>query len=284
MAHDRPVLEVETRDGHRYELIRCGPPAAASTMLLVPGMGISARQYIEFGDRMGGHGVRVLIHEWRGNGSSSIRAARDRDWNYRELVEIDLAASLDRACEAADGRVVLAGHSLGAQLAALAAARQPERAAGLALIAGGVPHTALYPLRLKLVLHVMFRAFPLLCAIVGYLPGRTIRFGGREARSVIGDWCRTGLTGRYDLDSLSFDAESALRQLQIPLLAVNMADDAWVPEESLEALVGKMPGCAPSRAMLREADLGGRRADHFTWMRRPEATARVVHDWMAEAT
>ena len=48
MPHDEPVIDVESRDGHRFQLIDIAPARAERAMLLLPGMGISARHYIAF--------------------------------------------------------------------------------------------------------------------------------------------------------------------------------------------------------------------------------------------
>jgi len=281
MPHEQSVVRVETGDGHRFELIDVCPKAVARTMLLLPGMGISARRYIAFARRLAASGTRVLIHEWRGNGSSSQRASRSCDWGYRELIELDLDAALAATAALAEGDPIwLAGHSLGAQLACLSAARHPGRAAGLVVLAGGAPHVRAFPWPLRIVLNVIFRGIPPLAALVGYYPGKRLGFAGTEARGVMHDWARTGLSGHYDLPTLAPGYEAALGRLACPLLAVRMAGDWFVPVSSLESLLARMPGCDITRRSITSAAQGAR-ADHFRWLKSPAATAEAVGDWLA---
>jgi len=280
VPHDEAVLEVRTDDGHRFELIEVGDRAAVDIVLLIPGMGIPARHYIQFARTLQADGHRVLLFEWRGIGSSSLRARRTCNWGYRELLQSDLAAALDVIIGSAPGaRLWLAGHSLGGQLACLAATLRPEAVAGIALIASGAPYFAAFDGRMRPTLHIVFRLFPALAALVGHFPGRKLGWGGNEARGVIGDWARTGRTGRYDLPTLDFDGEVALSGLDCPLLVLRMADDSWVPQGSVDWLVRKLPGC-PIEQRSVDAGRQGRRADHFNWLKLPAISAAELQAWL----
>lgn len=280
MPHDEPIVRVESGDGHRFELIDVCPLRVGRTMLLLPGMGISARRYIAFARRVAADGTRVLIHEWRGNGSSSLRAARSSNWGYRELVEFDLDAAMAAAVELAEGdRVVLAGHSLGSQLACLTAVRHPDDVAGLVVIAGGAPHVRVFPWPLRLLLNVVFRAFPLVSALVGHYPGKRLGFAGTEARGVMGDWSRTGLTGSYDLASLDRSYEAGFGRLRIPVLALRMADDWFVPESSLASLLARLDGCRISSVLIT-SERQGASADHFRWLKSPQPSVDAIAGWL----
>lgn len=280
MPHDQPVVEVAGHDGHRFELIDVAPAHAAQTMLLLPGMGISARHYIGFAQQLAGTGTRVFIHEWRGNGSSSLRAGKGRDWGYRELIDEDLHAAMRAIGDRSGNPIWLGGHSLGAQLACLAAARASEQAAGLVLLAGGSPYAPVFPWPMRLTLMIALRAFPLLSGLVGYFPGKRMGFAGSEAHGVMQDWARTARTGRYDLETLDYDPEAALARLELPVLAVRMQDDWFVPESSLDWLLGKIPRCRIERTAIT-SEAQGSRADHFRWLESPKASAQAVGDWLS---
>lgn len=280
MAHDQPVVPVEAEDGHRFELIEVGPEAARQTLMLVPGMGVSARHCIGFARALAGFGVRTLIHEWRGNGSSNQRAGRDCNWTYRELVHLDLDASLAAAVEAGSGDAVwVAGHSLGSQLACLSAATAADRVRGLVLIAGGSPFWKTFPRLHQPVLWGLLHLLPALASAVGHFPGRRVAFAGNEAVGVMRDWARTGRTGHYRLDSLDFDPEHALAELECPVQLLSMEHDRYVPIDSADWLLGKLPRCPVERTTIT-SDEQGARADHFAWMRHPKATAARVGAWL----
>lgn len=281
MPHDEPVVVVESGDGHRFELIDVCPSRVRRTLLLLPGMGISARRYIAFARHLAANGTRVLVHEWRGNGSSSLRASRSSNWGYRELVELDLDAAMAAAVGLAEGDpVVLAGHSLGSQLACLAAVRRPDDLAGLLLIAGGAPHVRVFPWPLRLLLNIVFRVFPLLSALVGHFPGKRLGFAGTEARGVMRDWSRTGRTGSYDLASLDRSYEAGFAGLRVPVLGVRMADDWFVPETSMASLLARLEGCRVTRVLIT-SERQGAAADHFRWLKSPKASADEIAGWLA---
>ncbi|GAB4168873.1 MAG: alpha/beta fold hydrolase [Wenzhouxiangellaceae bacterium] len=280
-AHDRPTRAITSADGHRFELIECGVPTPTRTLLLLPGLGIPARQYIAFGEALAAHGIHSLIHEWRGLGSSSVRASRRCDWGYRELLTLDLPASIAAASAVAgDAPVWIAGHSLGGQLALLTAAGLPGRMAGVTLIASGLPWIRAFSGAMRWKLGLVFALFPTLARLRGHFPGRRLGFGGNESRGVIQDWVRTGRTGHYDLPGLETPVEDRLATLEVPILACLMADDHWVPKQSLHLLTAKTPE-APVTVCEFDAATLGAPADHFGWMRSPAKVAHRMVAWMA---
>lgn len=278
MPHDQPRLAVHAADDHRFELIHA-PAAGTAVVLFLPGMGIAARHYIPLARALAERGIETFVHEWRGNGSSSIRAGRDGDWGYRELIDIDLAAARAVVAEAAGDRtLILAGHSLGAQLACLSAARDPERIAGLALIAGGAPYWRAYPWPMKGLLPLVFAGFRTISALRGYYPGKRLGFAGNEARGVIADWAASGRTGEYRPAGMNPAPEDRLAALALPVVAVGMADDRFAPRSSMDWLTGKLSGCRIEHSVLDRTALGGP-ADHFGWMEAPEPVAQVTARW-----
>lgn len=277
MAHDERRLSVEADDGHRFELIDVGP-SEAPALLFLPGMGISARNLIPFGRALALHGVRLLIHEWRGNGSSSIRARRGVDWGYDELLDLDLRAALQRAGDACGTAPLwLGGHSLGSQLACLAAAHHPGALSGLVIIAGGSPYWKSFPAPARYGLLGILHLLPALGRLFGYYPGRRVGFAGTEARRLMIDWSRTGRSGRYAWGAPVRDEDAALAELTLPIQVLSMAHDRFVPEPSTDWLLAKMPKASTHRSIIGEdAGTDHGRMDHFSWMQRPEATADAV--------
>ncbi len=111
-------LAVVSPDGHQAELIARIPDSPRASVLWLPALGISARHYIPFAEALSARGVAVFLHEWRGNGSSRVRAGGGNDWGYRELL-VDIGAS----------SAVAAVHAAG--LATHRGWPQPGRATGL---------------------------------------------------------------------------------------------------------------------------------------------------------
>lgn len=278
MPHDQPIIAVEAADGHRFELIHVPAAAPAASLLFLPGMGLTARQYIALAHALAQHHIEVFIHEWRGLGSSSRRASRQSDWSYRDLLQTDLTAALEQARKRArHARLILGGHSLGSQFAALLGAAAPEHCAGVVVVAGGSPYWRCFSGWRALLLRAAFFGMPLVARLAGHYPGRRLGFAGREARGVISDWALTGRRGGYNLSSIDHDLEAALSTLSAPVLGVRLEDDWFVPSASLNHLLGKLGG--EVELAVLSADQLAVPADHYAWMRAPAAVAETIAGW-----
>jgi predicted alpha/beta hydrolase len=276
------ALPAVSTDGATAEVLLQLPAGEVDRVIYwLPALGISARQYLPLAQALAGQGIAVAIHEWRGLGSSNHRAGREDDWGYRELLVDDLPAgmaALRRHLPQAS--CWLGGHSLGSQLAPLYASLHPQAFRGLLVIAGGAPYWRAFPQGWAFWL--AFALAPWLARLVGYLPGRRIGFGGNEARGLIADWARSGRTGRYAVAGMPEDFERGLGQLALPLLALRMRDDWLVPAPSLAWLLGKMPHNRVTQEVVTSADLDGKPADHFGWMKTPAPLASRIADWLVK--
>lgn len=269
-------LPVEAGDGHRYRLLIRQPETPVASLLWIPALGVAARHYLPFAEALNRCGVAVFVHEWRGHGSSDRRAGHDSDWGYRELLDHDLPASLAAMRARAPGVPhIVGGHSLGGQLAACLLGLVPDAASRLWLVASGAPYWPAFPRPRRWLLPLAYRFLPWLADRRGALPGRAIGFGGKEARSVMRDWSRTALSGRYAGAGMSRDLETALSTVAVDVNAVLFADDWLAPRSSLDFLLGKMHATGLRCRTLDAATLGTK-ADHFAWMQRSDAVARAL--------
>jgi predicted alpha/beta hydrolase len=164
------TVPVTAADGANFELLGVLPGGPWQKLLIwLPAMGVSARQYLPLAETMAARGVAVVIHEWRGIGSSDRRAGRDSDWAYRQLLLEDLPATVAAIkTRAPDARLCLGGHSLGGQLACLYAGLHPDAFHGLLLIASGSPYWRRF--RHAWLVGLAYLAAPMLAALVGHLP------------------------------------------------------------------------------------------------------------------
>lgn len=277
-------MPLTAADGHRFQLLLRTPAEPVAALLWLPALGIAARHYLPFADALAARGVAVFLHEWRGHGSSDRRAGRDVDWGYRELLTIDLPTSVARIREQFPTLPkIVGGHSLGGQLAACLLALQPRTAGRLWLVASGSPFWRVYPRPRAWLLPLTYRFLPWLADRNGSLPGRSIGFGGKEARGVMRDWARTGLGGRYAGKGMEIDLEAALGGAHADVDAVLLADDWLAPRASLDFLIAKMrPGAV--RVETLDARRLGERADHFAWMKRPDTVAAALATGLQPAT
>lgn len=271
---------LRSADGHTFDVLLCEPERPRARLLWLPALGVAARHYLPLAQALAAAGVAVHLHEWRGNGSSSLRASRHEDWGYREILTQDLVASQALLAQqdpqhGAPTPWIIGGHSLGGQLACLHAARFPQAFERLWLVASGTPWWRSFPAPRGWLLPLAYRFLPWLARRNGVLPGRRLGFGGNEARGVIHDWSRVGLINLYAAAGLHEDLESQLRAVQGQASAVLLADDWLAPTGSMRALLEKMPLLTSRLNVLDAAELGAR-ADHFHWMKAPQAVSDAL--------
>jgi predicted alpha/beta hydrolase len=273
-------MRVASGDGHEAELLlQRGDPQRDIGLLWLPALGVPARKYRHFAAALAEHGPTVALHEWRGHDSSNRRAARACNWGYAELLR-DIAASRAALEAASPGRRwVIGGHSLGAQIAALALARDSGDYAGYALVGSGHPWWRTFPGWQRPLLLAVIAWFRALSAVCGYFPGERTGFAGREARGVMQDWAASANSGDYRPARIDFDAEARLRAVTLPGFAVRLVSDTYVPRASLDHLMHKLPSLQLHREEIADAEFAGGRAGHFVWLRDPEPVVRRLAAW-----
>lgn len=283
VAAESLVIPVTACDGARCELLATLPAGRWQQLLYwMPAMGMPARHYLPLAQALAVAGVAVVLHEWRGIGSSDRRAGRDCNWGYRQLLQDDLPAGMAAVRQRwPQARCWLGGHSLGGQLGLLYASLHPHDFAGMVLVASGAPYWRRF--RHGWLIGAAYALAPWLAALVGHLPGRRIGFGGNEARGVIADWARSGRSGRYAVAGMTQDFERLLAALQLPVLALRLQQDWLGPPASLAWLLGKLGPAARRVETISRDDLDGTPADHFGWMKAPVPVAARIAGWLAEA-
>jgi predicted alpha/beta hydrolase len=272
----RREIPVAAGDGHRWELIATLPDAPDAALLWLPALGVPARHYQPLADALAARGIAVFLHEWRGIGSSNLRAGRECDWGYREILRQDLPSShAALAAHVAAGRAVIGGHSIGAQFAACYLGLHRQAFARLWLVASGSPYWRNFPAPRRYLFPLAFQFVPWLADRRGLLHGRRLGFAGNEARTLMREWAGVGLSNRYTAAGLHADLEQALAGVEADTRAVLLREDWFAPPRSLQALLDKMPRAAQSTEILDRGTLGTR-ADHFAWMQRPQAVVDTL--------
>ena len=257
------------------------PPEPRIGMLWVPAMGVPARKYATFAKSLQAVGIGVALQEARGCGSSAARAGRQHDWGYRALLD-DIRVSRARLAEEfPDIRWHIGGHSLGAQLAALALGLDPNDWAGYVIVGSGQPWWRTFPVWQRPILLGVFAGFRLLSALCGYFPGDRVGFAGREARSVVREWALSGWRGRYQVDGIDHDLEAALGEVRRAVLALHLSQDTYVPNASLTHLLTKLGKASITRDEIGPTEFASGRAGHFDWLRDPQPVVRRIAEWIS---
>jgi predicted alpha/beta hydrolase len=274
-------LPVAASDGSRFRLRLHGPEDADTALYFLPALGVGLRPNDAFAAALAANGIAVAVHEWRGLGESSVRAGRAHDWGYRELLEQDIPAGLAAAAAALPrARWRIGGHSLGAQLALLHAARHRERFDSVLVVASGVPDWRTYTGPKRHLVRAVLHLAPLISAVVGHFPGPQLGFGGREARGVMRDWARSGRNAAYRVRGWQVDFEAALQRFTAPVDAFAMQHDPLVPRAMLDALQAKTPLSQWTIDTLGAEHFRTVRPDHFGWLKEPQPLVeRLVERW-----
>jgi predicted alpha/beta hydrolase len=280
------TLRLRAADGHEFQATLYRAAAKRAPVLIFwSALGTRARFYANFAKAMTEQGVHVCTPDWRGIGSSSLRASRSVDFGYRELIELDAPEVVDAIGKRYPKTPLwLGGHSLGGQLSALIASSRPGEVAGLVAIASGSVYFRTFPPTFQLAILALTAMAPPLATSLGYFPGERVGFGGREARGVMRDWINVARNGRYAVKGSKVDYEARLGKLQKPVLALSFAGDSWAPEASAGYLMSKMPKCRVTHWNWSTADTQGTQLDHFSWAKQPAQVAPRLAEWLAQNT
>ncbi|MCP5112010.1 MAG: alpha/beta hydrolase, partial [bacterium] len=169
---------------------------------------------------------------------------------------------------------------LGGQLACLFAAARPGEVSGLVLIASCSVYHRAWSFPGNLALLGLQQLARLSALALGYFPGTRVGFAGREARRLMADWARQGLTGRYRVARSERDFEALLRALELPLLAMSFTDDPYCTQAATAHLLGKMPAAEATHLHRSPKQLGAARLGHFSWVKQAELLVPPIGEWL----
>ena len=269
---------VRADDGHELELLVDKPLRPRVALLFACAMGVDASYYAPFARAMSERGVLLAMCDLRGHGTSSVRPRCGVDFGYREIVECDLPAAVSVVRARAEGLpLYLGGHSLGGQLMMLHAAATRPEIDGMALVACAIPYVRNWRGRSRAFIRFASFVFPIVGALLGYVPGDRLGFGGTEARTLMRDWSHNARTARYDLIGSDMDYEAALAKFEVELVTVNIDGDEMAPPNAVDFIFDKVPNARGVRlaAALSEQRPGA----HMRWARDPQDVARCLAEW-----
>lgn len=275
------TLQVSTADGATNRLTLFPASSDKAVVLLMPAMGVRASFYRPFAQSLAQAGWHCATADLRGVGESSLRARKGARFGYREMVELDWPANLQRLRERFPGLpVYLFGHSLGGQLNALYAGLQPENVGGLIFVSCGSVYYRGWPFPASLKILAMSQLLRGLSEVVGYLPGDRIGFGGAESKGVMRDWARLARSGQFRPAGASIDYEKAMQAFCNPLLAISFSDDDFAPHNSTRNLLQKLPAAPATHLRLQPAELGLAKAGHYAWVKNNQALVERISSWL----
>ena len=269
---------VATPSGYSVPVTRFAGREGAPVIIVMAALGMGSHFYAPLARAMAATGFNVALVEQRGQGDSTLRPSRHDDWGFAEVLCNDLPAVIswargDRAA------VYLMGHSLGGHYVAMAAGLYPQRIDGVILVATGSPWREAFSGAMRNKVRFLIGVIPVCDLLLGYYPGARIGFGGNEARSVMDDWRVLARSNRYRASGLDQNLDARVAGYSGGVLAIRLADDAFVPPASIDAVTAKFVSARLTEKTL-DAETIGDRADHMRWARTPAAVTQAVRDWI----
>lgn len=245
-----------------------------TTILIFPGMGIPGRAYAKVCNALAGRGYSTFVTDLRGTGESGPPPARGIDFNYDTYLNSDWPAVIAAVREQHPSeKLVLGGHSIGAQLTLVYAGLHPEVVDGVLLFTPNTPYYKCYRGVTSLRYRLWFYLLPLLVRALGYFPGDRLGFGGKNAAGVIRDWTYTGRTGLFR-GSDGRDLEPAFARIDAPVATLSYEDDGLAPRAAADNLLARLDAGRVDR--LEIATNPKKEMGHFGWMR--DSTQYI--DWL----
>jgi predicted alpha/beta hydrolase len=253
---------------------------------MLPAMGVAASFYTPFVRTLEqACAATVLTLELPGQGASPLRAASGDDFGYREVVETFIPEAVQRAAAQHPGRpLIVVGHSLGGQLALLAAAELKHVVHGLVLIAAGTAHWRAWPKARRWRAALAVHAIRLVASVLPWYPGKRLGFGGNQARRFMRDWSFNACRGGYRLEGSTRSPAALARALvdvRLPVLALSLRDDPIAPPGALAELLAKVPNADVTRDAFEGVTSDPPWRRHFSWARQPGGVDERVAKWLA---
>jgi predicted alpha/beta hydrolase len=285
-APEGKIVEIHPEDSIKTAIRVYKQPTTDSyaTVLCFPALGVPASYYLPLVSALYEQGLNIITSDLRGLGLSTVRASKETDFGYHEIIHYDFPAVISMVQKIFPStNLFLLGHSLGGQLSCLYGSLKPDSLSGIILLAScslyykGWPFPKSYGI-------LLFEQFANLVAqILGYFPGHFFRFGGQEARSLMRDWSHQGLTGRYEVARNPNDFEYLLSIMDLPVLSISFDDDTYSPKGAVCHLLDKMKAAQVTDLVIKPSELGLKRLGHFGWVKKAALIAPYITPWIKQS-
>jgi len=254
----------------------------AAVVIIFPALGVKANYYRHYAAALAKQNIHAITVDHRGHGHSNIRANRENNFGYREQVEEEYLAVVKKAKSLFhESKIIVMGHSIGGQMGSMLVSRYRYLVDGFILNASCSVHYKGWG-NIKGVGLLLFAALCNYTAkLLGYYPGSFFRFGGTEAQGIIGDWYCTAATGKFIARGSEFDYEKAIREVSIPILAINYFGDTSAPYGALKCLCDKFQSATIQIHQIKPS-AHNKKYNHYSWVRKPEIAMELVCNWVKQ--
>jgi predicted alpha/beta hydrolase len=279
------IVEIHPEDGAKtaIRVFKQTTIESYATVICIPALGVPASYYLPLVSALYEQGLNIVTSDLRGLGLSTIRASKEADFGYHELLHYDFPAVISMVQKIFPStNLFLLGHSLGGQLSCLYGSLKPDSLSGIILVASCSLYYKGWPFPKSFGILLFEQFANLVAQIMGYFPGRFFRFGGQEARSLMRDWSHQGLTGRYEVAGNPHDFEYLLSTMALPVLSISFDDDTYSPKGAVSHLLDKMRAAKVTDLLIKPSELGQESLGHFGWVKKAALIAPYISPWIKQ--
>lgn len=281
------ALVVRAEDGYalraswwRHEATSATAAPGRPVVIINAATSVRRRYYARFAAYLFQGGFDVLTYDYRGIGDSRPPSLRGFAASWIDWGRLDCEAVIRHVAGALPGQPIhVVAHSIGGFVLGFAPSNHVVRRVFSmgAQIAYWRDHPAEQRARLFAKWHVVM---PLVTALLGYFPGRRLRWLEDTPRGVVRDWRRFGskVLGDSERRSLtrSFEAVTA------PTLALSVTDDEFGTEPAIERLLAYYPNSPSTHLRIAPQSVGETSIGHFGFFndRFEQTLWPIALDWL----
>ncbi|KAA1182072.1 alpha/beta fold hydrolase [Photorhabdus heterorhabditis] len=243
-------------------------------IVLLPAIGVEIRKYEILIQQLVKEDFQVVTSDMPGYGDNQPKPSRKDDYNYSDLLRDYLPAILDKAVELNAKEIpIVFGHSLGGHIATLFACSTNRPFSLFCVATGNVWYKNWQGMgQIQIITAAVI--FRILTALYGYLPGKKIGFGIREAKGLMRDWSKTACTGNYyHVSAYKGKKNNHLSKA----VYICLKGDNWAPLKSTKELARLIPHSEVSEVAL---DVKGN--PHSAWIKQPGEIIKIMKKKMLE--
>lgn len=236
--------------------------------IILPAIGVPIAKYQNLINELKQRHINIIAADYPGCGRNHPQVSAQFDYGYRDIIQDFIPQLLALAQRYSQQRPVLLGHSLGGQMATLAAIQHDVKVIGIATAHVGLKY---WNTKTQLTLLKGLLTIKALTLRYGYLPGFKIGFGHIEAKTLMRDWSKVLLKNSY---RHVIEAEQAVDR---PALFIQLHQDTWA---TLPATLGLSKYFQSPQIEVLDLSRSVPGNQHSVWLKQPQQIVDACIKWL----
>ncbi|MDR3613026.1 MAG: alpha/beta fold hydrolase [Candidatus Obscuribacterales bacterium] len=283
MSKDLQGAEIIASDGCRLKGYHFTNDAAKGAILICCATAVNQKFYFSFARWLSEQGYNVLTFDYRGLGESLAEStAKDSPARKQEWGELDMTAAFSWLIDKhPDLPKHLIGHSAGGLLFGL----MPNYGDIENVVSIGCSTGYAGNIRMPDRLGAWFFLkiyFPLTMKFLGYVPGKKLGLGEDLPKGIARQWADWCTNPGYVSNAFGKEIHKNYYQnLSMPMLVINMKDDAISTPRNVEALQTLFPNAQIETVWLEAQDYKLKTVGHMGFFRKENKVLwTTVKEWL----